>query len=259
MALNAPGPLAVSRLRAVGVRVVKVEPPAGDPLETYAPGWYRELHEGVPVERIDLKSAAGAQQMRELLAAADLLLTSQRPSALRRLGLDADTLLHPRSRLNHLRCLSIVGELAAPERPGHDLTYLAQAGLIGGELPRSLFADVLVGEHTFAMTLWLLHQPPGTRAQIGMVECLAPLLAPLKHGLTGPGGLLGGRLPAYGIYDAREGRIAVAALELHFRRRLYEELQLADGEPLAEAFRARTAAEWEAWAAARDLPLVALR
>jgi alpha-methylacyl-CoA racemase len=125
MALNAPGPVAASKMRDAGATVVKIEPPTGDPLETYVPGWYHELHAGITIERVDLKSAAGGRRIRSLLADADLFLASQRPSALARLGLDADTLLHAHSRLNHLRWLNIVGELGAPEIPGHDLTYLA--------------------------------------------------------------------------------------------------------------------------------------
>jgi alpha-methylacyl-CoA racemase len=255
MALNAPGPVAAARLRAAGAAVTKVEPPSGDPLEGYCAGWYHELHEGITVERINLKSASGGSQMRDLLAAADLFLGSQRPSALGRLGLDADSLLSPSSRLNHLRWLNIVGELEAPEVPGHDLTYLAKAGLLGREIPRSVFADVLAGEHAFAAALLLLRQPPGSRAQVGLYDTLATLVAARTHGLTGPGNTLGGAIPAYGLYDARDGRIAIAAIERHFHARLYEELELPAGADLTDVFRTRTASEWEEWAKERDLPV----
>jgi crotonobetainyl-CoA:carnitine CoA-transferase CaiB-like acyl-CoA transferase len=251
--------VAASRLRDAGGTIVKVEPPTGDPLETYAPRWYGELRDGIAVERIDLKSAAGGQRMRALLADADLFLASQRPSALARLGLDADTLLHPHSRLNHLRWLNIVGELDDPEAPGHDLTYLARARLLGCEVPRTLFADMLGAERAFATALLLLRRPPGSRAQVGLYDTLTPLTAPLINGLTETGGILGGGLPAYGIYETREGRIAIAALETHFRQRLYDELQLTMDAELAETFASRTAAEWERWASERDLPIVAIR
>jgi alpha-methylacyl-CoA racemase len=259
MALNAPGPVAASMLRTAGATVIKVEPPTGDPLETYAPGWYRELHEGLAVERLDLKGADGGLRMRTLLADSDLFLASQRPNALARLGLDADTLLNPSSRLNHLRWLNIVGQLEAPEIPGHDLTYLAKAGLLGAEVRRTLFADVTAAGHAFATALLLLRQPPGSRAQVGLYDSLAPLVAPLAHGLTEPRGLLGGGLPAYGVYAAQEGRVAIAALETHFRRRLYEELHLPLDAPLAETFLSRTAAEWEAWGQRHDLPIAMVR
>jgi crotonobetainyl-CoA:carnitine CoA-transferase CaiB-like acyl-CoA transferase len=255
MALNAPGPVAAARLRDAGAAVTKVEPPSGDPLEGYCAGWYRELHDGIAVERIDLKSAAGRSQMQDLLARADLFLASQRPSALERLGLDAATMLSPRSRLHHVRWLNVVGELAAPETPGHDLTYLARAGLLGREIPRSVFADVLAGEHAFATALLLLRQPPGSSAQVGLYDTLAPLVAARTHGLTGPGNMLGGAVPAYGLYDTSDGRIAIAAIERHFHARLYEELNLPPGADLTAVFRTRTASEWVRWADERDLPL----
>lgn len=258
MALNAPGPVACARLRAEGASVTKIEPPAGDPMEGYCAAWYQSLHEGIPIQRLDLKSAEGSREMRTLLESADLFLASQRPAALARLGLDADTLLSPASRVNHLRWLNIVGELEHPDVAGHDLTYLAKAGLLGREVPQSIFADILAAENTFATALLLLRQPPGTRAQVGLYDTLAPLMDAKRYGLSGPGSLLGGRLPAYGIYDAREGRVAVAALEPHFFRRLYEELGLPSGSALDDAFRGRTSREWERWAEEHDLPINAV-
>jgi crotonobetainyl-CoA:carnitine CoA-transferase CaiB-like acyl-CoA transferase len=258
IALNAPGPVAASKLRAAGATITKVEPPGGDPMQRYCRGWYDELHDGVTVHRLDLKTDEGRASMRAFLADADLFLASQRPSALQRLALHADSLLAPDSALNHLRWLNIVGERRRPEVPGHDLTYLAKAGLLGREIPRALFADVLAAENAFAAALLLLRQPPGSRAEVGLYDSLAPLAAMKRHGLTGPGAWLGGKLPAYGIYDAREGRIAIAALETHFRERLYRLLDLAIDSDLGDAFLTKTAAEWEAWADRHDLPLVAI-
>src|SRR4051794_16515320 len=87
IALNLPGPAACARLRSLGARISKIEPPAGDPLEHYVPRWYRDLHEGIDVERLDLKEPAGRDRLHARLQGADLLLTAQRPSALDRLGL----------------------------------------------------------------------------------------------------------------------------------------------------------------------------
>ena len=46
LALNTPGPVAAARLASMGAEVAKVEPPAGDPLKTAAPGWYHALANG---------------------------------------------------------------------------------------------------------------------------------------------------------------------------------------------------------------------
>jgi len=43
LAVNLPGPAAASRLCAMGVSVIKVEPPGGDPLALRCPGYYEDL------------------------------------------------------------------------------------------------------------------------------------------------------------------------------------------------------------------------
>jgi crotonobetainyl-CoA:carnitine CoA-transferase CaiB-like acyl-CoA transferase len=252
MALNAPGPLAVARLVDEGARVTKVEPPSGDPLAAICGSWYDELHRDLTVERLDLKSDVGRARMNALLADAGVFISSQRPSALARLGLDA-------SSLAHVRWLNIVGERGHAEVPGHDLTYQARAGLLREALPVSLFADIMGSERAFSAVLLLLREPPGAQAEVGLYDSLAPLVATCRHGLTSPGGPLGGGLPAYGVYRAREGSVAIAALERHFRTRLYASLNLRDGSDLSAVMTTRTAAEWEEWAAQRDLPIAAIR
>ena len=255
IAQNVPGPLAVARLQQAGARVTKIEPPTGDRLQMIAPAWYAELHAGVLVERLDLKSEAAQRRLTTLLEMADVLLTSQRPSQLSRLQLDLDTL---RRRFPRLRVLRIVGSVREPERAGHDLTYQAQVGLLGDAMPRTLMADVIASERAFAGVLTLLRQPAGSTLDVGLVESLEPLVAPLRHGLTAPNGPLGGGAPQYRVYRAKEGRVAVAALESHFEERLYMTLGLSPGSDLSGRMIERTAVEWERWALDHDLPLVAV-
>jgi len=256
VAQNVPGPLAAARLKQAGARVTKIEPPAGDPFLALSPAWHAEMHAGIPVERLDLKAEHGQARITELLRDADLLITSQRPSALARLGLGPDTL---RSRFSRLRMLRIVGSVREPEHPGHDLTYQALSGLLDDAMPRTLAADVMASERAFAGALALLRQPPGATMDVGLVESLDPLLASLRHGLTSPRGGLGGGAPRYRIYPAKTGRVAVAALESHFESRLYEQLELPSGSDPSSRFVEQTAVEWEAWARDRDLPIVAVR
>jgi len=256
MAQNVPGPLAAARLAESGARVIKVEPPSGDPFLALSPSWYAEMHAAVAVERLDLKTEAGQARMTTLLGEADVFIASHRPSALARLGLDPDTL---RTRAPGVRTLRIVGSLREPEQPGHDLTYQAESGLLGDAMPRTLAADVMASERAFGMALALLRLPPGTVIDVGLVESLEPMLAPLRHGLTAPNGTLGGGAPRYGLYRTRTHRVAVAALEPHFEARLYEALGLPPGSDPSSRFLERTAAEWEDWARERDLPIVAVR
>lgn len=256
IAQNLPGPLACARLARAGARVTKIEPPDGDPFLALSPAWHAEMHEGITVERLDLKADDGRARIAELLAGADIFLTSQRPSALARLALDPDTL---RARTPRLRMLRIVGSLADPEQPGHDLTYQAQRGLVGELTPRTLTADVMTSERAFASVLALLRQSPGAVMDIGLVDCLDPMVASLRHGLTSAHGVLGGGAPRYGVYATKSGRIAVAALEPHFEKNLYEHLELPSGADPSARFLERTAEEWEQWADERALPIVAVR
>lgn len=263
-ALNLPGPAACARLRELGARITKVEPPAGDPFEGYCPAWYARLHDETPVRRIDLKSEAGQAQIAALLASADLLVTAQRRSALERMGLDPATLAQRHPRLCHV---AITGHSAPDEDvAGHDLTYLAAHGLVRPpRLPPTLFADMAGAERAVstALALLLARQRDGRGASqpAPLEDAARALAAPLREGLTAPGAILGGGYAGYNLYAAREGWIAVAALEPQFARRLADALGLADLQAgvLRERFAAETAERWQRWAREQDLPIVAVR
>jgi len=252
IAQNVPGPLAVARLVAAGALAAKVEPLTGDPFAPICEPWYDEMHRGVAVERLDLKSSDGRARLIALLGDADLFFTSHRPSALTRLRLDPASL---HAEVPSLRIIRIVGSLTDPNEAGHDLTYQAHAGLARDTMPLTLAADVMASERAYATALELLRQPAGTVADVGLVESLDPLRAPLRHGLTAPGGTLGGGAPRYRIYPTADGHVALAALEPHFERRFYELVGLALGADPSRVFAERTTSDWESWARANDVPL----
>ena len=255
MALNVPGPVALSRAVADGAHAIKIEPPWGDPLATLCKAWYDDLHKGIRIEQLDLKSIAGMTRIRELLDDADIFFASHRPSALARLLLDAASLAPDYPALRHV---NLVGDTANPEEAGHDLTYQARAGLLNDRLPLTLIADMVGAERAHAVLKDVMHHPGAVRV-VGLFDALRDLAAPLYRGLTGDGRHLGGSNPAYAIYQTRDGAIAVAALEPHFRSALYEGVGLEDGADLAAIFATKTAAEWEQWAVKHDLPLVAIK
>ncbi len=91
LAVNVLVPAAAARLCELGASAAKVEPPGGDPLARSNPAWYEALAAGQEVVRLDLKDASDRARLDEHIAEADVLLTSSRPAAPRRLGLEEAT------------------------------------------------------------------------------------------------------------------------------------------------------------------------
>jgi len=262
LALNLPGPAAARRLRQLGARVIKVEPPGGDPMAEYHADWYRDLAAGQQVLRLDLKATRDRERLGRLLSKADLLLTAQRPAALGRLGLDRETLQRHYPRLCQL---AVVGYPAPRQHEaGHDLTYQAALGLVTPpQLPRTLLADMAGAERAVAEALALLlrRDRDGVAgcAEVALVEAVTAMAEPLRYAATLPGAVLGGGRPEYNLYPARDGWVAVAALEPHFKARLETVLALTRAEDYARVFATRDAAEWQAWGEQMDIPVVAVR
>ena len=262
LALNAPGPVAVARLVALGATAVKVEPKGGDPLAGYSRDWYDELHRGVRVVDLDLRTPDGLARLDAEIGNSDVLVTSQRCRTLRRIGLDSEM----RSRHRRLCHVAIVGHpRPRDDEPGHDVTYLAAQGLLTPPgLPRTLAADLLGAARAVEAVLSLLlaraSTGSGGRVEVSLATAAADLAAPMRYGLTTPGGVLGGGFAPYGLYRAADGWIALGALEAHFVEGVRSALGIprADHEGLAAAFAKRTTAEWVAWARDHDLPLEAV-
>ncbi len=263
LAINLPGPAAAARLRQLGAAVTKIEPPGGDPLAIACPAWYAQLHQGITVLTLDLKTQADRAQLEAMLDATDLLLTSMRPAALARLGLAPDALAarHPR-----LCQVAIVGyDPPDTDKAGHDLTYQAALGLVQPpQLPRALLADLGGAEQAVSTALALLlarAQGLGAgSAEVVLARAAEAFGQPWQFGLTRATGTLGGGLPGYNLYETADGWVALAALEPHFWQRFLVAAALTQPDKAAVAafFRQQPAAYWTAWARERDIPLEAV-
>lgn len=269
LALNIPGPVALAQCRLLGARARKFEPPQGDPVRSWTPEVYAQLHEGVPVQSLDLKSPHGLPTLHRALGRADLLLTAFRPQALARLGLSWSALQaqHPQ-----LWQVAIQGS-AQPARAneaGHDLTYQAEHGLVApGHLPRTLIADMAGAEAVVQAVLQAaLGQAKGAptrRLVVGLADAAARMAEPQRWGLTAARGLLGGAHAGYQVLQCRDGWVALAALEPHFAQRLAllaglgerpHWLQPATRAAVAAWAARHSTADLAAMAAQHDLPLV---
>jgi alpha-methylacyl-CoA racemase len=251
-----PGPFAGRELLRLGARVVRIEPPDGDPLRSFAPAWHDAVNAGKESVVCDLKadpSLAGA-----LCARADVVLEGFRPGVLGRLGLTVPET----AVLCSLTGFGVGGR--HEQRVGHDLNYLGWAGALADTapaLPPVQAADLAAGGLSAALEVVaaLLERERtgrGARLVVSMTHGAHRLVA---HRLEGPPErALTGGLACYRIYATADGRwLTVAALEPRFWRRLCEAAGLpalavrqddADQEAVAAelgaAIAARTLDEW---------------
>jgi crotonobetainyl-CoA:carnitine CoA-transferase CaiB-like acyl-CoA transferase len=219
LSLNLPGPAALMRCQQMGAACVKLEPPGGDPMGLYNPSAYAQLHAGVRIAKADLKTELGQRALHRELAKTDVLLTSFRPSALKKLGLVWKDLHKQYPQLSVVAIVGAPGVRA--EEPGHDLTYMAENDLIPGlELPASLYADMggslMASEGVLQAVLTQRSKKQGSYLEIALSESAAYIGLPRTWGLTKPGAAVGGGHAGYKIYACKDGRAAVAALEPHF-------------------------------------------
>lgn len=283
LALNLPGPAALLRLKAMGARCLKVEPPGprqpdtgrpgcGDPMQFYDAAAYAQLHQGIRTLQVDLKTPAGQARLGKALQAADLLLTSFRPQALKRLGLDWPSLHRQWPQLSMVEIVGAAGKLA--NDPGHDLTYQAKAGLLKGtDLPRSLLADMagglLASEAALSALLGARATGQGVHRQVALLDAARWLAIPAGWGMTQPDGIVGGAHAGYRIYPCQDGRVAMAALEPHFAAALFAAAGLPPPDAqapfnpkahkaIAQWLRGQTRAQLDQLAAQADVPLYTL-
>lgn len=140
MAVAVQGPAASLYLRDMGAEVIKVEPPLGDP-SRYGRGHDNDTPPGtlgpqfVAVNRgkrsvcMDLSTELGQRALQALLGTADVFLTNYREDALRRLGLDYDS-LHER----HPRLIYASVNGFGPKGPDSDRAMLDGAAVARGGL-----------------------------------------------------------------------------------------------------------------------------
>ncbi len=287
LALNLPGPAAFWRARQMGATCVKLEPPApaglprgtpGDPMGMSSRATYDLMHHGMRVVSADLKTDAGQKTIHRELAKADVLLTSFRPSALVKLKLEWKDLRKQYPGLSQVAIVGAAGTRA--EEPGHDLTYMADNGLVKGlDLPPTLYADMggslMASEAILQAILMQKQKGKGVFIEVALADASAYLGLPLSWGLTrspgargkdDPGGSVGGAHAGYRVFACKDGRLAVAALEPHFARTLCQQVGVefqgtatmflaATHRAVEIFFKSQTRKQLDKLAVEKDLPM----
>jgi crotonobetainyl-CoA:carnitine CoA-transferase CaiB-like acyl-CoA transferase len=127
-------PTAAGLLADLGARVIKIEPPEGDPLRQHAFAAMKTV-QGKECIALDLKSPDARPVMHRLVRDADVLIHNYRPGAPERLGIDYATLRAVNPRLVYLYAGSYGSTGPYSARPAFHVTAgavcggaLAQAG-----------------------------------------------------------------------------------------------------------------------------------
>ena len=246
-----PGPYASRELLRLGARVVKIEPPDGDPAAASNPDAYRALNDGKEIVAWDARAAPPPK----VLTDADVVLEGFRPGVWERLGVE----LAESTILCSITGFGADGPHALDA--GHDLNYLGYAGALADTapaLPPVQIADLGAGAQAavievLAALLERARTGHGARIVVSMTHGSHRFVA---HRLTGEPvpRLLTGGAACYRIYETADGRyLTVAALEPKFWRNLCELIERPDlvdraFEPelpeLADVFRTRTMRNW---------------
>src|SRR5438105_13515827 len=125
-------------LADLGADVIKIEEPnGGDPARQYSPPRGDTGSVFLLVNRIkrsitlNLKAADGRNLLLRLAERADVLVESFRPGVMERLGLGYAVLAERNPRLIYATLSGFGQSGPYRDRPGHDLNYLALAGVLG--------------------------------------------------------------------------------------------------------------------------------
>ena len=275
-----PVPFAGMLLSDLGADVVRVDRPSTVAAADPARPSQDPMGRGKRSVGIDLKHPDGAATVLRLVAGADVLIEGFRPGVTERLGVGPEpcTAANPRLVYGRMTGWGQEGPLAA--EVGHDIDYLAVAGVLGhiGRAgapptpPINLVADFGGGANllvvgVLAALLEAGRTGRGAVVDAAMVDGAALLMAPFwaarasgfwtdERGTN----LLDSGAYFYDAYECADGRhVAVGAIEPQFHAALITGLGL-DGEDLpdqmdrsawpamkerlAALFRTRTRDEW---------------
>jgi len=232
--------------------------------------------------RVNLKQPEGRGVLLALVREHDVVLDSFRPGVLDRLGVGYDAMraVNPRIILCAITGYGLNGPLRT--RPGHDMNYLARAGLLGltGEADGApvqaagQIADIGGGAQMAAFGILAAlrerdRSGEGQVVDISMTDGALSWLALVAAGYLANGELpkrgmldLAGGLVCYRPYACADGWVTLGALEPKFwaawcrgigREDLIDKQFAKPGSgtdaELETIFAGRTRAEWEAFAA----------
>lgn len=279
LAAIGPAPYGVMLLADLGAEVIRVDRAKDGQAVVGFDATMRGLSRNRRSIAVDLKTDAGRDVVRRLVATADVLVEGMRPGVAERLGLGPDDLRGADPRLIYARMTGWGQDGPLAERAGHDIDYAAIAGILHTvgradgtpQPPVNYLADFGGGGAFLAIGVLaaLVERAGSGQGQVidvAMVDGAASLSA-FVHGLLAMGAwqddreanLLDGAAPFYDSYRCADGRfLALGGIEPQFHAELCRLLEIdpaelpqmdrdtwpAQKERLAALFATRTRDEW---------------
>ena len=256
-----PGPMMTVMMADQGARIIKIEPPAGDPARDQAPFeaghsvWFANLNRGKESVVLDLKDAGGKARLRALIETADVFVEGFRPGVMARLGFDYASVKAVNPGIIYCSITAFGQEGALADHPAHDLAVQALAGFLSVNdgpdgapvVPGAASADIATGLTALSAVLMALvgreRTGEGDYIDIAMFDSLLPWCA---H--TASSAIAGGAPPRsseqrslggagfYQVYACKDGRhVVLGGREIKFARNLLTALGRPDLIALAEA------------------------
>lgn len=242
-----PGPFMTQSMAELGADVLKIErPPHGDPVRRSAPSLYAAVNRDKRSQFADLKDAAARDAVLALADEADVLVESYRPGVLERLGFGWAAMQARNPRLVYVSLSGYGADGPWAQRPGHDLNYLAAAGIVAlaakesapspsfgvpiADLNGAIYALAAVNAALFQR----VHTARGQRLDVSLAESslhgINPRLS-MFHQLAAhtleEQRAIAQRRPGYGSFACRDGVwLTIGALEDHFWQALVQVLDL---------------------------------
>lgn len=132
------GPYCTMLLADMGARVIKVEQPGkGDDTRAWGPpfvggesAYFLSINRNKESVTLDFKQKAGRAVLDGLIAKADVVVENFRPGAMKRLGLDYETLTRTRPALVYASISGFGQHGPKRDRPGYDAVVQAEGGLM---------------------------------------------------------------------------------------------------------------------------------
>ncbi|MGA2532080.1 MAG: CaiB/BaiF CoA-transferase family protein [Candidatus Aminicenantales bacterium] len=237
-----PGPYCTLLLADLGAEVIKIEDVAGgDTIRAYPPfiggqsAYFLALNPGKKSLAINLKPARGREAFLRLVRTAQVVVEGFRPGTMDRLGIGFESLKAVNPGLVFCSISGYGQDGPLRDRAGHDLNYIARAGILGlsgsrdgaPSIPPVQIADVSSAMYAAVAILAALRESErsgtGSYLDIGMMDsAMAWLVMTVAEFAAGEKDARGrlhltGKFPCYHVYRTKDGQeITLAALETKF-------------------------------------------